>query len=144
MTDASKTGDGVVGTDTTCDSATLSGSFNGTGTITFSLTAPDNSTKQIGLPVTVSGDDTYQSPSCPLLTEVGTYTWSASYSGDDLNNGARKPVEIRFYGQDTRTLLGITNAYMEKMRKVPGAVDVGLSENTPKDELKIEFEILTK
>jgi hydrophobic/amphiphilic exporter-1 (mainly G- bacteria), HAE1 family len=58
---------------------------------------------------------------------------------DDLNNGARKPVEIRFYGQDTRTLLGIANAYMDKMRKVPGAVDVGLSENTPKDELKIEL-----
>jgi multidrug efflux pump subunit AcrB len=58
---------------------------------------------------------------------------------DDLNNGARKPVEIRFYGQDTRTLLGITNAYMEKMRRIPGAVDVGLSELSPKDELKIEL-----
>ena len=58
---------------------------------------------------------------------------------DDLNNGARKPVEIRFYGQDTRTLLGITNAYMEKMRNIPGAVDVGLSELSPKDELKIEL-----
>ena len=58
---------------------------------------------------------------------------------DDLNNGARKPVEIRFYGQDTRTLLEITNAYMDKMRKIPGAVDVGLSELSPKDELKIEL-----
>jgi hydrophobic/amphiphilic exporter-1 (mainly G- bacteria), HAE1 family len=58
---------------------------------------------------------------------------------DDLNNGARKPVEIRFYGQDTRTLLEITNAYMTRMRKIPGAVDVGLSELSPKDELKIEL-----
>ncbi|MEJ6022011.1 efflux RND transporter permease subunit [Ramlibacter sp. PS4R-6] len=58
---------------------------------------------------------------------------------DDLNNGARKPVEIRFYGQDTRTLLDITNAYMERMRKIPGAVDVGLSELSPKDELRIEM-----
>ncbi len=58
---------------------------------------------------------------------------------DDLNNGARKPVEIRFYGQDTGTLLEITNAYMEKMRKIPGAVDVGLSELSPKDELRIEM-----
>ncbi len=88
VTDASRTGGGVVGTGTTCDSATLSGSYQGTGTITFSLTAPDSTTTQIGSPVAVSGDGSYDSPSCPLLTEVGTYTWSASYSGDSLNNGA--------------------------------------------------------
>jgi uncharacterized repeat protein (TIGR01451 family) len=88
VTNASVTGDGVVGTDTTCDSATLSGSFNGTGTITFTLTAPDNTTSQVGSPVTVSGDASYDSPSCPALTQVGTYTWHATYSGDDLNNGA--------------------------------------------------------
>ncbi|HEY8050343.1 MAG TPA: efflux RND transporter permease subunit, partial [Ramlibacter sp.] len=58
---------------------------------------------------------------------------------DDLNNGARKPVEIRFYGQNSRTLLAIANAYMDKMRNIPGAVDVGLSELSPKDELKIEL-----
>jgi uncharacterized repeat protein (TIGR01451 family) len=88
VTDASTSGDGVVGTDTTCDSATLSGSYNGTGTITFTLTAPDSSTSQIGNPVAVAGNGTYQSPSCPLLTLVGTYTWHAVYSGDSLNNGA--------------------------------------------------------
>jgi uncharacterized repeat protein (TIGR01451 family) len=87
-TNASRTGGGVVGTGTTCDSATLSGSFNGTGTITFTLKAPNNSSSQVGSPVTVTGDGTYQSPSCPALTQVGTYTWSASYSGDSLNNGA--------------------------------------------------------
>jgi hydrophobic/amphiphilic exporter-1 (mainly G- bacteria), HAE1 family len=58
---------------------------------------------------------------------------------DDLNNGAAKPVQIRFYGQDTRQLLDIANAYMEKLRGVKGAVDVGLSELSPKDELKIEL-----
>jgi HAE1 family hydrophobic/amphiphilic exporter-1 len=58
---------------------------------------------------------------------------------DDLNNGTQKPVQIRFYGQDARTLLNITNAYMERLRGVPGAVDVGLSENSPKDELKVEL-----
>jgi hydrophobic/amphiphilic exporter-1 (mainly G- bacteria), HAE1 family len=58
---------------------------------------------------------------------------------DDLNNGAAKPVEIRFYGQDTRTLLQITSAYMDRMRKIPGAVDVGLSELSPKEELKVEL-----
>ncbi|MGZ5271550.1 MAG: efflux RND transporter permease subunit [Ramlibacter sp.] len=59
---------------------------------------------------------------------------------DDLNNGVRKPVQIQFYGQDARTLLDITNAYMERLRKVRGAVDVGLSELPPKDELRVELD----
>ena len=58
---------------------------------------------------------------------------------DDLNNGTRKPVQIQFYGLDARTLLAITNNYMERLRRLPGAVDVGLSEQGPKDELKIEL-----
>jgi hydrophobe/amphiphile efflux-1 (HAE1) family protein len=58
---------------------------------------------------------------------------------DDLNGGARKPVQIDFTGPDSRKLLEITNAYMAKLRQVPGAVDVGLSEQDPKDELQIEM-----
>jgi len=58
---------------------------------------------------------------------------------DDLQNGARKPVQIDFTGADSRKLLEITNAYMDKLRKVPGAVDVGLSEQDPNKELKIEL-----
>ncbi|MBC7940357.1 MAG: efflux RND transporter permease subunit, partial [Chitinophagaceae bacterium] len=46
---------------------------------------------------------------------------------DDLNNGAQKPVQIRFTGTDTRKLLEITNNFMEQLRQIPGAVDVGLS-----------------
>ncbi len=58
---------------------------------------------------------------------------------DDLNNGARKPIQIEFTGPDSRKLMEITNAYMEQLRKVPGAVDIGLSEQDPKKELKIEM-----
>lgn len=58
---------------------------------------------------------------------------------DDLNNGARKPVQIDFTGPDSRKLLEITSAYMDKLRLVPGAVDVGLSQQDPKKELKIEL-----
>jgi multidrug efflux pump subunit AcrB len=58
---------------------------------------------------------------------------------DDLNNGARKPVQIQFSGPDSRKLMQITNDYMAKLEKVPGAVDIGLSEQDPKDELKIEL-----
>ncbi len=59
---------------------------------------------------------------------------------DDLNNGAQKPVQIRFTGPDARKLTELTSAYMEKLRQVPGAVDVGLSDQDPQDELKIEMD----
>ena len=59
---------------------------------------------------------------------------------EDLNMGAQKPVQIRFTGTDSRKLLEITNGFMAKLRQVPGAVDVGLSEQDPQDELKIELD----
>ncbi len=58
---------------------------------------------------------------------------------DDLNMGARKPVQILFSGPDSRRLMAITGDFMEKLSKVPGAVDVGLSQQDPKDELRIEL-----
>ena len=58
---------------------------------------------------------------------------------EDLNNGANKPVQVEFTGADSRKLMEITNDYMERLRKVPGAVDVSLSEQDPKDELQIEL-----
>ena len=59
---------------------------------------------------------------------------------EDINNGARKPVQIQFFGPDSRRLMAITSDFIEKMKKIPGAVDVGLSEQDPKDELKIELD----
>ncbi len=59
---------------------------------------------------------------------------------DDLNTGAQKPVQIRFTGTDSRRLLDITNAFMEQLHKVPGAVDVGLSQLEPQEEMKIELD----
>jgi len=59
---------------------------------------------------------------------------------DELNNGASKPVQIQFYGPDSRRLMVLTNEFMEKVKQIPGAVDVGLSEQDPKDELRIELD----
>jgi hydrophobe/amphiphile efflux-1 (HAE1) family protein len=58
---------------------------------------------------------------------------------DDLSGGGQKPVQIEFTGPDSRKLLEITDAYMDKLRKVRGAVDVGLSQQDPKSELQIEL-----
>jgi hydrophobic/amphiphilic exporter-1 (mainly G- bacteria), HAE1 family len=49
-------------------------------------------------------------------------------------------VQIRFTGPDSRKLLDITNEFMTRLRQVPGAVDVGLSEQDPQNELKIELD----
>ncbi|MGZ8339232.1 MAG: efflux RND transporter permease subunit [Telluria sp.] len=57
---------------------------------------------------------------------------------DDLNGGG-KPIRMEFTGPDSRKLLEITNQYMDKLRQVPGVVDVGLSEQDPKNELQIEL-----
>jgi len=55
---------------------------------------------------------------------------------DDLS-GNGKPVQIEFSGPDSRKLMELTNAFMIKLREVPGAVDVTLSEQDPKNELQI-------
>jgi hydrophobic/amphiphilic exporter-1 (mainly G- bacteria), HAE1 family len=59
---------------------------------------------------------------------------------DDLNNGAQKPVQVQFYGPDARRLTDITADFMKQLAKVPGAVDIGLSEQEPQDELRIELD----
>ena len=59
---------------------------------------------------------------------------------EDLNGGAQKPVQIRFTGPDSRKLLEITSQFMDKLRTVPGAVDVSLSEQDPQQEMKIELD----
>jgi HAE1 family hydrophobic/amphiphilic exporter-1 len=58
----------------------------------------------------------------------------------DLNNDGQKPVNLTFYGTDSRKLVELTTQYMNELAKVPGAVDVGLSQQEPKDELKVELD----
>ena len=59
---------------------------------------------------------------------------------DELNNGVRKPVQVQFSGADYRQLLALVEDYMAQLSQVPGAVDVGLSEQPPKDELRIDVQ----
>ena len=86
-TQATVSAGGVVGTALLADVATLSGGDGPTGTITFTLTAPDGTTAPEGS-VVANGDGVYGSPTSVLATEVGTYSWHAVYSGDTLNAGA--------------------------------------------------------
>ncbi len=81
-------GTAVIGSGTKLtDTATLSGGYNPTGTITFTLTGPGNTVVDTET-VTVSGDKNYTTPNGYLPTATGNYVWSATYSGDTNNNGA--------------------------------------------------------
>jgi uncharacterized repeat protein (TIGR01451 family)/choice-of-anchor A domain-containing protein len=81
---------------TLTDSAMLSGGFNPTGTITFSLFNPSNTAVYTDV-VTVNGNGTYNTsmgsnPGGYLPTVAGTYQWVVTYSGDANNNGASSPL----------------------------------------------------
>jgi hypothetical protein len=70
------------------DSAVLSGGYQETGTITFTLKAPDGTTLDTET-ATVRGDDTYTTATgytLPIDGAPGTYQWNATYSGDSNNN----------------------------------------------------------
>src|SRR5262249_55767237 len=72
------------------DSATLSGGFNPTGTLTFTLFDTSNTAFYTNQ-VTVNGNCSYDTslrtfPTRRLSDLVGTYEWVASYSGDANNN----------------------------------------------------------
>ena len=75
---------------TVSDSATLSGGYNPTGSITFKLYGPSATPVCTNLvftssPVTVNGNGTYGPVSfSPAAT--GSYYWIASYSGDTNNS----------------------------------------------------------
>ena len=73
------------------DSATLSGGFEETGTITFDLYAPGGTVPVDTETVSANGDGTYTTPTGYTLpttgTVTGTYQWVVSYSGDGNNNG---------------------------------------------------------
>jgi hypothetical protein len=72
------------------DSATLTGGYHETGTITFTLYAPGGSVVETET-ATVNGDGTYNTPNGYLPTATGTYQWVVVYSGDSNNNGVTSP-----------------------------------------------------
>ncbi len=59
---------------------------------------------------------------------------------DELNNGAQKPLQIQFRGPDSRKLNELVSQYMAELKRVEGAVDVGLSTQEPKPELQVKVD----
>jgi len=75
-----------------------------------------------------------------LREKVGRLVGAEYVVLDDLNNGAQKPVQIRFYGADSRKLQEITQEFQKTMAGIKGAVDIGYSEQDPQNELQIELD----
>jgi hypothetical protein len=73
--------------------AALAAGDNPTGTITFNLYGPTATASCTGTPVdtetvAVTGNGSYTTPVGATPSQVGTYWWTASYSGDANNNPA--------------------------------------------------------
>ena len=114
------------------DAATVSGGYYPTGTITFTLTAPDGVTVMDAETVTVNGDGTYTTPNgfVPILT--GTYEWVASYSGDGNNKPAASttgtdpetvdPASFQWTGQGANDLWSNPNNWLSGLAPVAGAI----------------------
>jgi hypothetical protein len=91
VTAANPTGTISLGTTATTlnDAAVLSGGYNATGTLLFTL--KQGSTTVFTQTDTVTGNGTYTTAGFTLpttATAIGTYTWTVAYSGDANNNGA--------------------------------------------------------
>ncbi|MBV8430038.1 MAG: hypothetical protein JO244_02675, partial [Solirubrobacterales bacterium] len=98
------------------DTATLSGGFNPTGTISWNLYRASDTTcstplNASPLTVAVSGDGTYQSPDFGPASAEG-YQWVATYQGDGNNNQVASqcndPYEVSTVSQASPTIA--TNA----------------------------------
>ena len=81
---------GTAGTVVLNDTATLSGGASPTGSITFNLYAPADTTCS-GTPaytqtIPVSGDGDYSTTNTTKASTPGTWNWTAAYSGDSGNN----------------------------------------------------------
>jgi hypothetical protein len=96
------------------DSATLSGGYNETGSITFSLYSPTNVVVDT-VTVAVSGNGTYSVPTGYTPTSAGTYEWAAAYSGDSNNNAVSSPKTAE---------LEVVNAASPTISTTPGATVV--------------------
>ena len=110
------------------DTATLTGSYHATGTITFDLYGPDGVTIIYTDTTPVTGDGTYiatfapQAPPPPGLPITGTYNWVVTYSGDANNIGVASP-----FGNES----GQVHAANPSLGTNPSAGQVTLSSGSP-------------
>lgn len=97
---------GTAGTVVLNDAGTLSAGMSPTGSITFNLYGPSDTTCS-GTPaytqtVAVSGDGSYTTTNTNPASVAGKWNWTATYSGDSGNNSASSAC-----GQETVTVTAV-------------------------------------
>ncbi|HEX7636785.1 MAG TPA: efflux RND transporter permease subunit, partial [Burkholderiaceae bacterium] len=102
--------------------------------------SPDNVRVYIDIGKSTQRDRSAEEIATDLRARVARLVGGEYVVIDNLNNGTDKPVQIRFYGTDARRLLAITTDFMARLRQVKGAVDVGLSQQDPQRELRIDLD----
>jgi hypothetical protein len=130
------------------DTAVLSGGNSETGSITFRLTAPDGVTVLDTETVAVDGDGNYTTPNgytLPATGDIaGTYTWTASYSGDPNNlpandQGGRDEQTVVSQADTTTTLTSSTDPigshYGESVTFTAKVDDMPPADRTPTGEV---------
>ncbi|HTJ68365.1 MAG TPA: choice-of-anchor P family protein [Actinospica sp.] len=93
---------------TVSDSAALAAGYHPTGTVTFRLYGPGDTTCQTAistLTATVNGNGTYSS-SAVTVSSPGTYSWVAGYGGDANNNTAASTCGSETVKVTPQTLTG--------------------------------------
>jgi hypothetical protein len=114
---------GLVATVVLNDTGTLAGGTSPSGTITFNLYDPLQSdctgTPAYTEAVTVSGNGTYSTANTTPAGAAGTWSWTASYSGDTKNNSASSACAVETVGVTTST--GITDAVVGESCSPQGA-----------------------
>jgi len=94
---------GTVGSAVLNDTGTVSGGFQPGGSITFNLYDPSHAdcsgTPAFTQTVPVSGDGSFSTTNTTTANTAGTWSWTATYSGDSANNGASSTC-----GQETATV----------------------------------------
>jgi hypothetical protein len=88
------------------DSATLTGSFQAGGTVTYEFFTGSTCTgtaTTVGTPVTVTGGVVPNSAS-QAFNSAGAFSWNAVYSGDANNNGSTSPCEPLTVNKTTPTI----------------------------------------
>jgi hypothetical protein len=105
------------------DSATLTGGYSETGTLTFTLYGPSNAVVYTDV-VAVNGNGTYttltgSNPGGYLPAATGTYQWVVVYNGDGNNAGVTSPFGSEPWTVGTQTPAIITTV------PTPTAVTLG-------------------
>ena len=94
------------GTGKLTDSVTISGGFNPTGTLTFTLLGPGNIVLDTETSP-VNGNTTYNTPTGFVPTALGGSQWEVTYSGDSNNN----PVSATSLST-TSSMLAVATKYL--------------------------------